>query len=187
MNRSEICEVYCVLEWDWNKNGWLQERPSNQRRSQSTSCQLSRMKFKPHSDLSYDSLNLEQKELYHELEGRYELDSDLVRFQAMKNGDLEMSLSNYGQSYLQTLIKKYPNYSNFNAFIDLLSMDGCNYEVFQDINIVTNFAIGLNISWDYFDQGAFIEYHDGLWDNSHKTLNELEILLNEGVFVWSKL
>lgn len=43
----DICQAHCQLESDYNKGGWLQERPSNQRRMESTSCQLSRMQFDP--------------------------------------------------------------------------------------------------------------------------------------------
>src|SRR4051812_17796379 len=42
-DRFDICEAYCVLEWDWNKGGWLSERPSNRRRREATSIQLGRI------------------------------------------------------------------------------------------------------------------------------------------------
>ena len=39
-NRFDIAEAHCVLEWDYNDGGWLQERPSNQKRMESTGVQL---------------------------------------------------------------------------------------------------------------------------------------------------
>ena len=41
----DICQAHAQLEADYNVGGWLRERPSNQRRRESTSCQLSRMKY----------------------------------------------------------------------------------------------------------------------------------------------
>lgn len=40
-----ICQAHAQLESDYNKGGWLVERPSNQRRMASTGVQLSRMKY----------------------------------------------------------------------------------------------------------------------------------------------
>ena len=31
-DRFDICEAHAVLEWDYNSGGWLHERPSNVRR-----------------------------------------------------------------------------------------------------------------------------------------------------------
>ena len=72
-DRFDICEAHCVLEWDYNIGGWLQERPSNQRRRESTGCQLLRMKFKPSHNLSYDTLTKNGQEIYNELVARYGL------------------------------------------------------------------------------------------------------------------
>lgn len=41
----DICQAHEQLEADYNSGGWLQERPSNARRRESTSCQLSRMNY----------------------------------------------------------------------------------------------------------------------------------------------
>lgn len=41
----DICQAHQQLESDYNKGGWVHERPSNQRRMESTSCQLSRMQY----------------------------------------------------------------------------------------------------------------------------------------------
>lgn len=43
----DICQAHAQLEADYNVGGWVRERPSNQRRKESTSCQLSRLKFHP--------------------------------------------------------------------------------------------------------------------------------------------
>ena len=40
-----ICQAHKQLESDYNHGGWLRERPSNQRRRESTGCQLSRMRY----------------------------------------------------------------------------------------------------------------------------------------------
>lgn len=46
-DRFDICYAYQALENDWNKGGWLRERPSNQRRRESIGCQLARLQFRP--------------------------------------------------------------------------------------------------------------------------------------------
>jgi hypothetical protein len=43
----DICQAYMQLESDFNVDGWLRERPSNQRRRESIGCQLARLKFNP--------------------------------------------------------------------------------------------------------------------------------------------
>lgn len=43
----DVAQAHCQLESDYNVGGWVRERPSNQRRRESTGCQLSRMKFEP--------------------------------------------------------------------------------------------------------------------------------------------
>lgn len=41
----DICQAHAQLESDYNVGGWVRERPSNQRRMESTSCQLSRLGY----------------------------------------------------------------------------------------------------------------------------------------------
>ena len=41
----DIAQAHAQLESDYNVEGWLRERPSNQRRNESTSCQLSRIRY----------------------------------------------------------------------------------------------------------------------------------------------
>lgn len=72
-DRFDICEAYAVLEWDWNYNGQLRERPSNMRRRESTGVQLMRMHFKPRRDLGYTTLTENGREIYDEAERRYGL------------------------------------------------------------------------------------------------------------------
>jgi hypothetical protein len=43
----DICQAHMQLESDYNHGGWLRERPSNQRRRESTGCQLARMRYSP--------------------------------------------------------------------------------------------------------------------------------------------
>lgn len=67
----DICEAYWVMEADWNRGGWLQERPSNRRRKEATHVQLARVRFKPHSNLDYESLTDNGKEIYADLCAKY--------------------------------------------------------------------------------------------------------------------
>lgn len=64
MDRFDICDAYTVLEWDYNCEGWLQERPSNQRRRESIGVQLARMQFRPSMGLCFEALTDEGKEVY---------------------------------------------------------------------------------------------------------------------------
>lgn len=43
----DICQAHQQLEADYNVGGWLRERPSNQRRMESTGAQLLRMRHEP--------------------------------------------------------------------------------------------------------------------------------------------
>lgn len=43
----DIAQAHAQLESDYNVGGWIRERPSNQRRNESTGCQLSRLGFEP--------------------------------------------------------------------------------------------------------------------------------------------
>ena len=45
MDRFAICQAFAQLEADYNVGGWLQERPSNQRRRESIGVQLHRMGY----------------------------------------------------------------------------------------------------------------------------------------------
>ncbi len=44
-DRFDICFAHAALENDWNKDGWLHERPSNKRRLEATHVQLGRLGF----------------------------------------------------------------------------------------------------------------------------------------------
>ena len=71
-DRFDICEAYLALEWDYHVGGWLRERPSNQRRRESTDVQLTRMGFKPGMAFrGFDSLSENGKEIYRNLQNRY--------------------------------------------------------------------------------------------------------------------
>lgn len=41
----DIAQAHAQLESDYNVGGWVRERPSNQRRRESTGCQLSRLGY----------------------------------------------------------------------------------------------------------------------------------------------
>lgn len=74
-DRFDICEAHLALEWDWHRGGWLQERPSNQRRMESTDIQLRRIGFKVGAGfVGYESLSENGREIYHQLEALYGFD-----------------------------------------------------------------------------------------------------------------
>lgn len=62
--RFDICAAHYLLECDYNQGGWLRERPSNQRRMESTDVQLHRLHYKPGRDLSWDSLSENARSIY---------------------------------------------------------------------------------------------------------------------------
>ena len=63
-DRFDICEAHAVLEWDYNRSGWLRERPSNRRRMEATHVQLHRIGFKPSPLLSFGTLSENGREIY---------------------------------------------------------------------------------------------------------------------------
>lgn len=73
-DRFDICEAYLAVEWDWHAGGWLRERPSNQRRMESTHTQLHRMHFRPGAAFNgRASLSDNGREIYDMLCERYGL------------------------------------------------------------------------------------------------------------------
>lgn len=80
-DRFDICEAYCVLEWDYNHGGWLKERPSNVRRRESVGVQLHRMQFSGRMDLSFENLTDNGKEIYLDrvLKWKLPIDADMKR------------------------------------------------------------------------------------------------------------
>ncbi len=46
-DRFDIVEAHLVFEVDFNTGGWLQERPSNQRRKEATHVQARRLGYQP--------------------------------------------------------------------------------------------------------------------------------------------
>jgi hypothetical protein len=76
-DRFDICEAYYAFEVDYNSGGWLQERPSNQRRKEATHIQLIRMHFRPGHHVTehgYNGLEENGKAIYRMLELRYEFE-----------------------------------------------------------------------------------------------------------------
>jgi hypothetical protein len=71
-DRFDICEAYLAIEIDYHKGGWLQERPSNRRRMESTDVQLHRIQFRPGAAFNgYKSLSENGREIYDMLRERY--------------------------------------------------------------------------------------------------------------------
>lgn len=67
----DIQEAYLVFEWDYNRGGWLPERPSNRNRMASTAVQVHRMGFYRDIELCYDALSPIAKGIYESLAVRY--------------------------------------------------------------------------------------------------------------------
>lgn len=65
-DRFDICEAYWLIERDWNKSGWLQER-----RREAPHIQLSRLKFRPAPNLDYMTMSENGREIYDRLVVRY--------------------------------------------------------------------------------------------------------------------
>ena len=66
-DRFDICEAYLAVEYDWNRDGWVPERPHRAPGDgrESIDVQLSRIGFKPSALFSgYDSLSDNGKEIY---------------------------------------------------------------------------------------------------------------------------
>lgn len=75
-DRFDICAAYARIESDYNVGGILRERASNQRRSQSTAVQLSRMQYRPGA---LGSLSGNAWAIYRTLQRRYGFLSSEVR------------------------------------------------------------------------------------------------------------
>ncbi len=79
-DRFDICEAYLALEWNWNKSGWLQERPSCQRSHESVDVQLARIGFRAGAAFNdYDSLSENGREIYDDAALRLGLVEDNAR------------------------------------------------------------------------------------------------------------
>jgi hypothetical protein len=66
-DRFDICGAHSALENDWNRGGWLRERPSNAMRRESTGVQLARLGYRSAGDAccSFGYLeNDNQREIY---------------------------------------------------------------------------------------------------------------------------
>lgn len=72
-DRFDIAEAYAVMEWDWNRGGWLRERPSNQRRMEATSVQLGRLQFRARPNLEFRTLTRNGRAIYRAAARRFGL------------------------------------------------------------------------------------------------------------------
>lgn len=70
-DRFDIAEAHFLMEVHYNMSGWLQERPSNQRRREATHIQLGRIGFRPAASLEFETLSDNGREIYRDLEARY--------------------------------------------------------------------------------------------------------------------
>lgn len=107
MDRFNICQAYAQLESDYNKGGWLQERPSNQRRRESIGCQLARIGFsnpfgyvaieaEPDDEEEYGAD--EVREVYMRAVLRLDLPIDAELMQAIKRYFVPGFLAKYPQT-----------------------------------------------------------------------------------------
>lgn len=72
-DRFDICAAHLAIETHYHVSGWLQERPSNRRRRESTGVQLRRMGYCPVPTRAdcFDALTDNGKAIYRGLETRY--------------------------------------------------------------------------------------------------------------------
>ena len=72
-DRFDICAAHLAIETHYHVSGWLQERPSNRRRRESTDVQLHRMGYRPAPTRldCFEALTDNGKAIYRELETRY--------------------------------------------------------------------------------------------------------------------
>ena len=106
MNRFSICKAYAQLESDYNVDGRLRERPSNQRRLESIGVQLSRIGYsspyvwvdvvaEPGEDEGDDN---EVREIYMRAVLRWDLPIDAALMQAMRRYFVPEFLAEYPQT-----------------------------------------------------------------------------------------
>jgi hypothetical protein len=71
-DRVDVIEAHLVIEAHYNHGGWLHERPSNQRRKESTGVQTHRIGYKPGPSFgTFRNLSENGKDIYRELQRRY--------------------------------------------------------------------------------------------------------------------
>ena len=72
-DRFDICAAHLAIETHYHVSGWLQERPSNRRRRESSGVQLRSMGYCPVPTRAdcFDALTDNGKDIYRELETRY--------------------------------------------------------------------------------------------------------------------
>ena len=106
MNRFSICQAYAQLESDYNVEGWLRERPSNQRRLESIGVQLSRIGYSsPHGRVAIgaepgedEGDDNEVREIYMRAVLRLNLPIDAALMRAMRRYFAPEFLAEYPQT-----------------------------------------------------------------------------------------
>lgn len=108
MDRFNICQAYSQLESDYNVGGWLRERPSNRRRNEACSVQLSRMGFSnpygwvsichPYDEEHDDPSDEEVREVYFCAVLRLDLPIDAEMMTAMRRWFVADFLVRYPQT-----------------------------------------------------------------------------------------
>lgn len=78
-DRFAICEAFALLEAHYNVGGWLQERPSNQRRRESIGVQLHRIGYSNPYAPGLEQADEEVQSVYmkHVLQWKLPIDADL--------------------------------------------------------------------------------------------------------------
>lgn len=106
MDRFNICQAHQQLESDYNVSGWLRERPSNQRRRESTGTQLLRMGFRnPYGwvDIEAEPSNSDEEEvqmIYMQAVLRLDLPIDRPLMKAIRRTFMKEFLNTYPQTSL---------------------------------------------------------------------------------------
>lgn len=100
----DICQAHLQLESDYNKDGILIERPSNQRRNASTGVQLNRMKF--HNGFRWVDICAEESNDEDE-DVRMIYMENVLKWNLPMDNDLKKAINRYfAQDYLQRV---YPH------------------------------------------------------------------------------
>lgn len=88
----DICQAHQQLESDYNVDGWVRERPSNKRRMEATSCQLSRIGYRD----SYRWVNI------------CETDPEELAHQEPSDEDVRAFMTN---RYVPEFLNSFPSWS----------------------------------------------------------------------------
>ena len=115
--RFDICQAHAQLESDYNMGGIVRERPSNSRRNEFTSCQLSRMEYNdarrwvdivPKKGDEQDSSDDDVRDIYliNVLKWKLPMDKEMREFVAKRYAaSIKLYKPNHSYTYLNIVQK----------------------------------------------------------------------------------